>query len=121
MHVLILGKNDYRLASQNLRIEHHGTRSSALAHSLMYLGWLFTKEYKAEASAMNPIRIDEMDTRWERLAARMEHLKTLDLSDEADLEQALAESQRLLGAIAHCRHLLMQVEAEQKMMSRRAA
>ena len=37
------------------------------------------------------------------------------------LEAALEESQRLLGAIAHCRHMLMQVEPEHKRLQRMAA
>jgi hypothetical protein len=70
---------------------------------------------------MKPIKIKQIDTCWEGLVERVERLKTLDISDEADLEKALDESQRLLGAIAHCRHLLMQVEPERKRMPRRAA
>ena len=70
---------------------------------------------------MKTIAVNQIDTCWEGLAERVERLKTLDISDEADLEKALDESQRLLGAIAHCRHLLMQVEPCHRRMPRRAA
>ena len=45
----------------------------------------------------------------------------LDLSVEDNLEQALEESQWLLGAIAHCRHLLVQVQTGNEGPPRRAA
>ena len=59
---------------------------------------------------MKTITANHLDPYWEGLARRVERLKRLDLTVEADLEEALDESQRLLGAIAHCRHLLGQVE-----------
>ncbi len=61
---------------------------------------------------MKNIEIDPIEMDWGALTERLEHLKTLDLSDASDLEQALAESQRLMGAIAHCRHRMMQIEPE---------
>ena len=70
---------------------------------------------------MNTVKINQIDTYWEGLVERMKSLKELDLSNEADLEAALAESQRLLGAIAHCRHMLMQVEPTHKGLQRMAA
>ena len=70
---------------------------------------------------MNAMKINQIDTCWEGLVERMQSLKKLDLSNEADLEAALDESQRLLGAIAHCRHMLMQVEPRRPEVHRRAA
>ncbi len=70
---------------------------------------------------MNTVKINQIDTYWEGLVERMQSLKKLDLSNEADLEAALDESQRLLGAIAHCRHMLMQVEPTHKGLQRMAA
>ena len=70
---------------------------------------------------MNTVKINQIDTYWEGLVERMQSLKKLDLSNEADLEAALDESQRLLGAIAHCRHMLMQVEPQRNEFHRRAA
>ena len=70
---------------------------------------------------MKTVKINQIDTYWEGLVERMQSLKKLDLSNEADLEAALEESQRLLGAIAHCRHMLMQVEPKREALHRRAA
>ncbi len=70
---------------------------------------------------MKTVKSNQIDTYWDGLVERMQHLKTLDLSNEADLEEALDESQRLLGAIAHCRHMLMQVEPQHKGLQRLAA
>ena len=70
---------------------------------------------------MKTVKINQIDTCWEGLVERMQSLKKLDLSNEADLEAALEESQRLLGAIAHCRHMLMQVESTHKRLQRMAA
>lgn len=50
----------------------------------------------------------------DRLVERVQQLKERDLSDEADLERALDESRQLLGAMAHCRHVLKQIEAGQE-------
>ena len=47
----------------------------------------------------------------DRLAERVQQLKEYDLSDDADRARALEESRQLLGAVAHCRHLLKQIEA----------
>lgn len=70
---------------------------------------------------MKSLRFNEIDARWEGLADRFQRLKHLDLSVEDDLEQALEESQRLLGAIAHCRHLMVQARLSQEEPPRRAA
>ena len=70
---------------------------------------------------MKTMKINQIDTCWEGLVERMQSLKKLDLSNEADLEAALEESQRLLGAIAHCRHMLMQVEPQHEGLQRMAA
>ena len=59
---------------------------------------------------MKTLEIDRLDACWDGVIDRVSGLKKLDLSDETDLEQALEESQRLMGAIAHYRHLLMKVE-----------
>ena len=69
----------------------------------------------------NPLNSDEMHPYWEGLADRVQGLKQLDLSIQDNLEQALEESQRLLGAIAHCRHLLVQVQTGNEGPQRRAA
>ena len=70
---------------------------------------------------MKTVKVNKIDTYWDGLVERMQSLKQLDLSNEADLEKALDESQRLLGAIAHCRHMLMQVEPVHEGIHRRAA
>ena len=70
---------------------------------------------------MKTQKINQIDTCWEGLVERMQSLMKLDLSNEADLEAALDESQRLLGAIAHCRHMLMQVEPQGEELHLRAA
>ena len=70
---------------------------------------------------MNSMKINQIDAYWEGLVDRVQGLKTLDLSVEENLEQALEESQRLLGAIAHCRHLLVQVQMGNDGLQRRAA
>ena len=70
---------------------------------------------------MKTVKSNQIDTYWDGLVERMQRLKALDLSNEADLEEALEESQRLLGAIAHCRHLLMQVEPQHEGLQRMAA
>ncbi len=70
---------------------------------------------------MKTLKINQIDACWEGLVERMQSLKELDLSNEADLEAALDESQRLLGAIAHCRHMLMQVEPQPEELHLRAA
>ena len=70
---------------------------------------------------MNTVKINQIDTYWEGLVKRMQSLKKLDLSNQEDLEAALDESQRLLGAIAHCRHLLTQFESQREALDRRAA
>ena len=59
---------------------------------------------------MESMKFNQIDACWDGLVERMQQLKELDLTNEAHLQQALDESQRLLGAIAHCRHLLTQVE-----------
>lgn len=70
---------------------------------------------------MNTVKSNQIDTYWDGLVERMQRLKKLDLSNEADLEEALDESQRLLGAIAHCRHMLMQFEPQHQELQRMAA
>ena len=70
---------------------------------------------------MKTVKINQIDTCWDGLVERMQSLKKLDLSNEADLEAALDESQRLLGAIAHYRHMLMQVEPQREEFHLRAA
>ena len=70
---------------------------------------------------MKSMKINQIDAYWEGLADRVQGLKKLDLSVEDNLEQALEESQRLLGAIAHCRHLLVQVQMGSDGPPRRAA
>ena len=70
---------------------------------------------------MKTLKINQIDACWEGLVERMQSLMKLDLSNEADLEAALDESQRLLGAIAHCRHMLMQVEPQSEELHLRAA
>ena len=70
---------------------------------------------------MESMKFSQIDAYWEGLADRMQGLKQLDLSVEDNLEQALEESQRLLGAIAHCRHLLVQVQMGNEGPQRRAA
>lgn len=52
----------------------------------------------------------QVDPCWDGLVERVERLTQLDLADAAGLEAALDESQRLMGAIAHIRHVLMQAE-----------
>ncbi len=59
---------------------------------------------------MESMKFNEINAYWDGLIERMQQLKELDLTNEAQLQQALDESQRLLGAIAHFRHLLTQVE-----------
>ena len=59
---------------------------------------------------MESMKFNEINAYWDGLIERMQQLKELDLANEAQLQQALDESQRLLGAIAHFRHLLTQVE-----------
>ena len=70
---------------------------------------------------MKTVKSNQINTYWDGLVERMQRLKKLDLSNETDLEEALDESQRLLGAIAHCRHLLMQVEPQHEALPRMAA
>lgn len=70
---------------------------------------------------MTSMKINQIDAYWEGLVDRVQGLKKLDLSVEENLEQALDESQRLLGAIAHCRHLLVQVQMGNDGLQRRAA
>ena len=70
---------------------------------------------------MTSMKFNQIDAYWEGLADRVQGLKQLDLSVEDNLEQALEESQRLLGAIAHCRHLLVQVQTGNEGPRRRAA
>ncbi len=70
---------------------------------------------------MKSMKFNQIDAYWEGLADRVQGLKQLDLSIEDDLELALEESQRLLGAIAHCRHLLVQVHTGNEGTPRRAA
>lgn len=70
---------------------------------------------------MKTVKSNQINTYWDGLVERMQRLKKLDLSNEADLEEALDESQRLLGAIAHCRHMLTQVESQRKALQRMAA
>ena len=70
---------------------------------------------------MKSMKFNQIDAYWEGLADRVQGLKQLDLSVEDNLEQALEESQRLLGAIAHCRHLLVQVQTGNEEPPRRAA
>jgi len=70
---------------------------------------------------MQTLTKNQLDACWTGLAERVQRLKQLDLSDENDLECALDESQRLLGAIAHCRHLLLQVDPRREAPCRRAA
>ena len=70
---------------------------------------------------MKTIKFNQIDAYWEGLANRVQDLKQLDLSIEDNLELALEESQRLLGAIAHCRHLLVQVQTDSEEPPRRAA
>ncbi len=70
---------------------------------------------------MKSMNFNQIDAYWEGLADRVQGLKQLDLSIEDNLELALEESQRLLGAIAHCRHLLVQVQTGNEGTPRRAA
>ncbi len=70
---------------------------------------------------MKSMNFNQIDAYWEGLADRVQGLKQLDLSIEDNLELALEESQRLLGAIAHCRHLLVQVRTDNEEPPRRAA
>ena len=70
---------------------------------------------------MTSMKINQIDAYWEGLVDRVQGLKKLDLSVEENLEQALDESQRLLGAIAHCRHLLVQVQMGNDGLQHRAA
>ncbi len=70
---------------------------------------------------MKSMKFNQIDAYWEGLADRVQDLKQLDLSVEDNLEQALEESQWLLGAIAHCRHLLVQVQTDNEEPPRRAA
>lgn len=53
----------------------------------------------------------QFDIYCDRLVERVERLRHLDLADEDDLTRALEESRQLMGAVAHCRHLLKQIEA----------
>ena len=70
---------------------------------------------------MKTVKSKQIDTYWDGLVERMQRLKKLDLSNEAHLEEALEESQRLLGAIAHCRHMLTQIEPQHDGIRRMAA
>ena len=65
------------------------------------------------------MKLNQIDAYWEGLADRVQDLKQLDLSIEDNLELALEESQHLLGAIAHCRHLLVQVQTGNERPPRR--
>ncbi|MFB3132057.1 MAG: hypothetical protein ACE10K_06015 [Rhodothermales bacterium] len=70
---------------------------------------------------MESMKFNQIDAYWDGLVERMQQLKELDLANEAQLQQALDESQRLLGAIAHCRHLLTQVEPRSEELHLHAA
>ncbi len=63
----------------------------------------------------------QLDVDLDRVMHRLRHLQQLDLSVEANLQQALDESLQLLGAIALYRHSLREIEACKEMRQRRAA
>ncbi len=47
-----------------------------------------------------------LDSQLDNVVTRIQHLRQLDLSLEANLQQALEESQNMLGALAMYRKLL---------------
>ena len=53
-----------------------------------------------------------LDACLDSIADHIEHLRTLDLMAEADLEQALDETRQMLGAVVMYRSLVQRCEAE---------
>ena len=49
---------------------------------------------------MYPSSDDSLDRYLDHLIQQAEHIRCLDLADEAGLEEALATSQRMMGALA---------------------
>lgn len=54
-----------------------------------------------------------LDACLDSLVDHIDHLRTLDLTTEADLEQALDETRQMLGAVVMYRSLVQRCEAEE--------
>ena len=57
----------------------------------------------------------------DRIVNNIQQLRQLDFSDEAAVEQAMAQSQQVMGALAMYRHQLRHVEARAPQPMRQAA
>lgn len=70
---------------------------------------------------MYSLRGHQLEACLERVVNHVRHLRQLDLSVEAELEQALAESRQVLGAIAQYRGLLKKAAPHEGIQQRIAA
>ena len=70
---------------------------------------------------MNAHSDNQLDTYLDRVVNHIQQLRQLDLSDEAAVEQAMNQSQQVMGALAMYRHQLRHAEAHAMPALRHAA
>ena len=63
----------------------------------------------------------QLDTYLDRIVNTIQHLRQIDFSDEAAVEQAMEQSRQVMGALAMYRHQLRNAEARPPQPMRQAA
>lgn len=70
---------------------------------------------------MNARPDTQLDAYLDRVVHHIQHLRQLDLTDEAAVDQAMTQSQQVMGALAMYRHQLRHAEVHAVPVLRQAA
>ena len=70
---------------------------------------------------MYALKNTQLDTYLDRIVNNIQQLRQLDFTDEAAVEQAMAQSQQVMGTLAMYRHQLRHTKARTPQPMRQAA